>query len=308
MNSKVNLAVVGAFVLVLSGAFIGLTLWLSAGEFEDKSYSIYVSYMSESVSGLNLNAPVKYRGVEVGRVTGIELDPEDLERVRVLMEIEDGVPVKTDTSAVLSSQALTGIAFVDLTGGSREAGRLKAMPGEDYPVINAAPSLLTRVDTALTIALGHVNLLAQDLHGLLNDENRANFGKTMQNLAQLTASLADSEKSLRATLDRTAVMMDNAARASANLPELLERIGESAAAVERMSMEISRLGQGANRTLQDSQGNINAFTQQTLPETASMVAELRELSATLQRVGRMLEREPTALLYGEKNRAPGPGE
>ena len=81
MEEKVNFAVVGAFVLVLSATLIGGVLWLSSGKYYSKVYDVYQTYMKESVSGLNLNASVRYRGVEVGRVQNITLAPGNVEQV-----------------------------------------------------------------------------------------------------------------------------------------------------------------------------------------------------------------------------------
>jgi phospholipid/cholesterol/gamma-HCH transport system substrate-binding protein len=149
MEEKVNFAVVGVFVLVLSAALIGSVLWLSSGKTFGKSYDLYLTYMDESVAGLNLNAPVRYRGVEVGRVRKISLAPGNVEQVQLILAIESGTPVKVDTVATLSTQGLTGIAFVDLTGGSRDAPDLKNETEEGYPVIRSGPSLMVRLDASL---------------------------------------------------------------------------------------------------------------------------------------------------------------
>ncbi|MDE2089916.1 MAG: MCE family protein, partial [Gammaproteobacteria bacterium] len=114
METKVNYAVVGLFVLVLGAALIGIVLWLSAGNFNRQAYVTYYAYMQESVSGLNVNAPVKYHGVDVGRVRRIMLDPHDPARVRLVLDVVRGTPVKTDTVAMLAAQGLTGIAYVEL--------------------------------------------------------------------------------------------------------------------------------------------------------------------------------------------------
>ncbi|MBI5611867.1 MAG: MCE family protein, partial [Gammaproteobacteria bacterium] len=149
MEEKVNFAVVGVFVLLLGAAFIGGVLWLSSGKSYRTSYDIYQTYMTESVAGLNLNAPVRYRGVEVGRVQKIALAPGNVEQVQVTLAIKTGTPIKTDTVAILSTQGLTGIAFVDLRGGSRDSPALHAQADERYPVINSGPSLMVRLDASL---------------------------------------------------------------------------------------------------------------------------------------------------------------
>jgi len=88
MEEKVNFAVVGIFVLVLGAALIGGVLWLSSGKSYRTSYDIYQTYTKDSVAGLNINAPVRYRGVDVGRVRNIALAPNNVEQVQLTLAIE----------------------------------------------------------------------------------------------------------------------------------------------------------------------------------------------------------------------------
>lgn len=166
MEEKVNFAVVGAFVLILGAALIGAVLWLSSGRPYGSSYDIYQVYTKESVSGLSLDAPVRYHGVEVGRVRNIALAPGNVEEVQLTLAIARGTPVKVDTVAVLQTQGLTGIAFVELKGGKHDSPRLEATAGEPYPVIQAGPSLMGRLDASLTdaaLALKNIARASEEL-------------------------------------------------------------------------------------------------------------------------------------------------
>ena len=123
---------------------IGGLLWIASGGNVRKKVDLYLVIEEESVAGLNLNAPVKYDGVEVGKVSDIRLDPVNPEKVRLTFVIEHGTPIKADTVAVLKTQGLTGIAYVELSGGTRDAPLLLASAQEPYPVIRTTPSLSTR--------------------------------------------------------------------------------------------------------------------------------------------------------------------
>lgn len=228
MEEKVNLTVVGAFVLIFGTALIVFTLWLSSGKAYGVSYDLYHVYMEESVSGLNLNAPVRYRGVEVGRVRKIMLAPGNVEQVQLTLAIESGTPVKADTVAVLQTQGLTGLASVDLKGGSRNAAVLQAREGETYPVIRAGPSLMVRLDASLTDAAHILRNLArtsEDLPGLgqrirtsadkfdqMSDElaragNRASDKFTAQTLAE-AQQLMKELRALTSSLQRVSDQLE----------------------------------------------------------------------------------------------------
>lgn len=308
METKVNYAVVGLFVLLLSAALIGGILWLSAGQQYRATYDVYVAYMSESVSGLNLNAPVKYRGVDVGRVRDIGLDAANPERVRLELDIERGTPVKTDTVAVLKVQGLTGIAYVELTGGSRDAPALKAARKQPYPVIKTGPSLLARLDTALSDVVANLNRTSANVNAVLDEDNRNSLKRALADLATLSHTLAGRSGTIDSGVADAAKTLQNTAQASAELPRLLERIGRSADAVDKLAADIGRTNAAAAETLQGVRTDVRRFTSESLPELEKTLAEVRALTASAQRVAKELEQRPNALLYGKQPAPPGPGE
>ncbi len=306
METKVNYTIVGLFVTLLFGALVAGILWLSGGAQYRKNYDTYLAFMKESVAGLNLNAPVKYRGVEVGRVKRISLDHG--ERVRLELDIEQGTPIKENTVAVLRVQGLTGIAQVELSGGSREAPDLKAKPGEKHPVIRTIPSLLTRLDTAGSDLLSSLNRIAAGVSAIIDEDNRRAFRGMMADMATISATLAANRDAIDAAMQGAARTMDNTAKISAELPQLIERMSKSAAALEKMANDASRASVAVNRTAVDLSSGMTQVTDGMVPELARTAAEMRELSATLKRVSEEVERSPNMLLLGKQPAAPGPGE
>jgi phospholipid/cholesterol/gamma-HCH transport system substrate-binding protein len=129
----VNYPLVGAFVLVLGAVLVAGALWLASGGASRKAHDLYLAIVDESVAGLNLNAPVKYNGVDVGKVRQIQLDPGNPEQVNLLFAIERGTPIREDTVAVLKTQGLTGIAYVELSGGTRAARAAARSRGQRLP-------------------------------------------------------------------------------------------------------------------------------------------------------------------------------
>lgn len=308
MEDKVKFAAVGVFVLALGAALIGSVLWLSSGNTYRKDYDDYLTYMQESVSGLNLNAPVRYHGVEVGQVSAIALAPGNAEQVQLTLAIERGTPVKEDTMAVLQTQGLTGIAFVELTGGGRDSPPLRKQAGADYPVIKAGPSLMTRLDSALTALLTNLNRASESFNALLDEDNRRAAKKTLADLEVLSRTLAARSGVIDSTLTNAARTMENTARLSEELPQLAQRVQRSADAFDRMANEVTRAGANASRMLGDARGDVQQFTGETLPEVHQLVTELRDLTSSLRRFSEQLEQNPNTLLYGRPAVKRGPGE
>jgi len=308
METKVNLAVVGAFVLVLGIALIGGVLWLGSGKSFRVAYDTYLVFMSESVSGLSPDAPVRYRGVQVGRVRKIALAPNDAEKVQLTLDIERGTPIKQDTFAVLQSQGLTGIAHVELSGGSRDSPRLSAPPNEEYPVIASGPSLMLRLDTQVSALLTNLNRSSERFNALLDDRNRRVLGQTLANLEVVSHTLADRAAAINEGVTDAARTMQNTVRLTGELSQLIERVRRSADAFDRMTDEGARAGASAARAMESARVGMNAFSGETLPEAQTLVGELRSLTVSLKQLSDELERDPSMLLRGKAPVRRGPGE
>ncbi|TAJ34975.1 MAG: MCE family protein [Nitrospirae bacterium] len=320
MEPKVNYTLVGLFVVLFTAALVGVILWLGKGEYRT-SYDHYYAYMQESVSGLSVNSPVKYRGVEVGRVKEIVLNPDNPEEVRLTMDIARGTPVKADTLAVLDTQGLTGLAIVNLTGGSRESPPLEAKPDQVYPVIKSGPSLLYRLDTALSRLLADQALsrlltnatgLSEDARLMFDEQNRASFKQVLSDLATVTQTLAARNQRLDQGMESAAQTFQSLAQVSRTLneelPMILARVQRSASALDSMSKDLAHTSTAVGALVADSKPNLEQFTGQTLSEVSLLVTELRQLTATLQRVASQVEQEPSSLVFGRAPQPRGPGE
>jgi phospholipid/cholesterol/gamma-HCH transport system substrate-binding protein len=308
METKVNFAIVGAFVLVLGAALIGGVLWLSSEKSYRKVFDTYLVYMEESVSGLTPDAPVRYRGVQVGRVRKIALARGNIEKVQLTLDIERGTPIKEDTVAVLVTQGLTGIAHVDLSGGTRDAPALQALPGEDFPVIPSGPSLLARLDTAVTSLIDSVTRSSENVNALLDEGNRAALKETLSSLALVSRTLAARSSAIDAGVAASAQAMENTARLTGEMAGLAERIGRSAEAFERMSNEGARAAASAASAVEGARADLRQATRETIPETRQLIVELRDLTTSLRRFSDQLERNPAMLVHGKGETKKGPGE
>lgn len=307
MTNRLNYALVGLFVLVFGAAWLGISLWLTLGDYATQ-YSIYRVYIDESVSGLYRDAPVKYRGVEVGKVTGIDLNPAVPDQVMLTLDVVATTPIRENTVAELSVQGLTGIAFLELKGGTLESPMLTAKPGQEYPVIASLPSFFARLDTSGTQLLANFNALANSLARLLDEDGRRSLREILANINTITAAIARRDEELEQTLVSASRLMKNSADASEQLQPLLVTLDETAKSVDVMADRIAGTSESLDRYIEASGSGVQQFSRQTLPEFGSLVAELRRLANTLQNVGEKLEDDPRALLYGNELQQPGPGE
>lgn len=305
---------IGAFILVLGGAFVWGILWISAGGTPQR-FDYYLVYMTESVSGLNVDSALKYRGVDVGKVERIGIDPENPQRIRILLQVHEDTPITEDTVAELEYQGLTGLANINLSGGTANSKPLRAEAGEDYPVIRTRPSLFARLDATTSDLLANLMQTSSSINALLDEDNRVNFARSLENVADLTTNLAGQSGDLSALIARLNDTLDSVNAASDDLPAMVRQFTASAESLARMADELRRAGAGVGDataglgdTVDQAAGDLSRFSSATLPALAATVEELRLASENIRRLSEALARDPSILIYGNDAQAPGPGE
>jgi phospholipid/cholesterol/gamma-HCH transport system substrate-binding protein len=320
MEPKVNYTLVGLFLAVFGAALLAGILWLSRTDYRGV-YDRYYTYMDESVSGLSTDSSVRYNGVDIGRVKEIVLNADNPEQVRLALDLVRGTPIKEDTIAFLETQGLTGITTVNLRGGSAASSPLQARSGEAYPVIQSRRSFYAELNYTLSrlmtneqipALLANLNSLTQEARGWVDAQSRADLKRILADTARVTAvvsahraELANGIAQSDAAFERFAALaqkMDN------QVPELLEQAAANLRSLQNMTDQIASAGASFGSAVDGTRADLAQFTGQTLAETGVLVAELRQVTATLQRLASDLEREPSALVFGRSPPRRGPGE
>ncbi len=281
-----------------------------------------MAIVEESVAGLNVNAPVKYNGVDVGKVKNIQLDPSNPERVQLIFAIERGTPIKVDTVAVLKTQGLTGIAYVELDGGAKNAAPLLATGQQKYPVIQTKPSLSTRLENMLTTLLTKLDSTTNNIDSLISQENQQAFKSALADIAIVSKTIAARKTEIDAGIVNAARTADNTARATQKLNPMIDKIepvidqlnvtiaqiNQSALAIEKAGDAAAIASTNAGKSVESVGSNIDAYTKETLPEVQRLLGELNTLSTALKRLVEQTERDPASLLRGRSPVPDGPGE
>ncbi len=327
VQSKVNYALVGLFVLLLGAALLGVVFWLTLSG-ENKIYDRYVVYVRESVAGLNPKATVSYRGVQVGRVHSIRLDPNDPDQVEVLLEIERGTPIRRDTIATLVTRGLTGVASVELSGGT-QSPPLERENDQVYPVIRAGASLVARLDDAFNNILSNVNSLSHQLEQLLSKENldsiegilrnvnvitdafsqrSTNIRQIVTNVETLTGELAKRAERLGKAVDQLANSLESSGSLSSQVQSALSDFRVAAQSVRKTADTFNQTSKDLSGLATVGQTELQRLGRATEPELSALLLQANDLMTTLQRVFEMLEQNPRALIIGQPSGRPGPGE
>jgi phospholipid/cholesterol/gamma-HCH transport system substrate-binding protein len=308
MDDKVNYALVGAFVLSLGAVLVAGVLWLAAGLGSRQAMDAYQAVIQESVAGLSVDAPVKYLGVDVGKVDRIEIDSLNSQQVRLHFLVAHGTPIKRDSAAVLKTQGLTGIAYFELSGGSVASPPLLASVDGAAPMIPFNPSLSARLENVLTSVLTNVDRASNNLNAVFDADNRAALKSTLADVATLAHALAGQRAAMNAGLADAARAAKLTAQAGEQFKPTLDRIATSALAVERMA-DVARAASARAGSAADAAGSgVQQLRSETLPDLARLMTELNQLSVSLRRLSDQTAGSPNSLLLGSPALQPGPGE
>jgi phospholipid/cholesterol/gamma-HCH transport system substrate-binding protein len=301
METGANYVAVGAFVLAMLVAIVVAVAWLGATSF-NRDFAHYDIYFEGSVTGLAQGSAVLYNGIQVGRVIEIRLNPKNLEQVRVTIEVDPTLQIKSDAAAVLQIQGLTGGAFIDISGGSQSALALPRLDGDRYPVIASRQSGLQKVVTSAPEVLNRLIDVADRLAQIFDDKNRAALADTLQNVRQLTAVAAAHSGDIDGALTDAAVAAHELRGTAAELRQLFGQ-GDAANMFVTLSdtaKKLDHLADHIDGLVQENRPNLRDFSQNGLSQLSQLLVDARALVANLNRITDEIERDPPRFLFGDR--------
>jgi phospholipid/cholesterol/gamma-HCH transport system substrate-binding protein len=300
VDRNTNYVVVGAFVLLVLGMALSFVYWYTDQK-DKRTYMRYEIYYDGSVSGLTAGSPVRYLGVDVGKVARIMLDPRNRKRVEVLADVEESAPVDTRTLALLSLQGVTGLLFIDLEEDPKAAGTGPLPMGERYPVIRSAPSDLDMLLRSLPALATHAIDLVDHMDQVFSEENVGNFKASLANLRVVSdraPRLFREIEELVADLRHTSDEVDAAAADFHKVTnDSAADIKVSLANIRRISESLASAADRLNDFVTQNEPALSRFTGQGLPELERLLHESRGAVRDIRDLSRSLQQNPAELLY-----------
>ncbi|MFV3130629.1 MlaD family protein [Niveispirillum sp. KHB5.9] len=304
METRANYTAVGAFVLALATAAFIFVIWLAKVQF-DKAIQPYYIMVTGTVTGLVEGGPVRYRGVNVGTVTDIRINPENVEEVRLTIEVPQDTPIKTDAIASLEPVGVTGGVYVEIAGGSREAPLLREKVS-GIPVIPSRPSSIAAVLSKAPEVLENLMQISQRLTLLLNDDNQKSIGTLLANLALASGNANETMRNSNLLIADLRKQVDVLGRQAEVLMittnDTVGKVGRDASVISaelaKTTKEINKLSASLAGMIEENREPIRDFTATGLYDLSQLLIHLQDLTSNLSRVSRRLERDPTDLLFG----------
>lgn len=297
METKSNYVTVGAITLLLVALLAAFTVWLSrAGEGDKKEYDIF---FQQSVNGLAKGSGVSFSGVPVGEIQSIELWEPDPEFVRVRITIKDSVPVLQGTTATINGVGFTGVSEIQLDGAVKGAPALvcpeanpKSACPTGVPVIPTKPGALGELLNNAPLLLERLSALTERLTNILSDKNQQSIEQILDNVENLSGTLATQGPDLRAAVQESRIALQKAGLAADEITKMADTTNRLLDSDGRpMLAELRKTLRAANgslaaleTTLNNANPAIETLNTQTLPEVTQLARDLRELSVSLKSV------------------------
>jgi phospholipid/cholesterol/gamma-HCH transport system substrate-binding protein len=284
METKANYVAVGAFVLICVIGLVVSIMWLAGAQYAQE-YSYYQAYFKGPVTGLGKGTVTRYNGIDVGRITDLQFNPNDPQSVIVTLQVQPNLNIREDSVASIDSQGFTGATYVEISGGTANSPLLTAKPGQRYPIIRTRQSGLLQLEQSAPEVVAKLNIAASRINDLLNDNNRKAIGQILASLAETSSVIARRSGDIDAILRNTNEATANLEKASANFQPTLDHV----------DLTVTKFGKVAD----DADAFING---DGLAQLSDLIGDLRRLTGNLNKFSDQLNRQPTTLLFGDRRK------
>lgn len=315
MNNKVNYTAVGLLVLFGFFLIVAFSYWLLKPTAEEET-TTYKIYFNESVLGLNIDAPVKYRGISVGKVSKLRINPHNSEQVEAQIKVLSTTPIKVDTEAKLTSQGITGLSYINLSMGGNNSAPLKPKGDESYAVIKSVPSFFEDFEKSLDIVSSKLSKTLSKTDQLLNDENQKEFALLLKRTSTLIdklnrtfddktiLSLQKSIKNLESASKKVDETMPHIEKLIMKSSDWEDKISTSFASITNTYSSMGVTMDGMKEALNNGERDFSNI----VPSINDTLLQMQELMLKLQSGINSYERSPGDILYRQEEIRKGPGE
>jgi len=306
METRAHHVIIGAFAIGVFALALGFVLWLSKSSIETE-YALYDVVFTEAVTGLSKGGIVQYNGIKVGEVVQLSLAKDDPRKVIARVRLDGGTPVKQDTRAKLGLMGVTGVAFIQLSGGSPSSPPLRPTADNPVPVIPSEESALSKLLASGSDIITSVNDLLLRANEVLSHENIDRISATLENLQGVTGTINAQRDDLSVALKQLASATDQLKRTLVTLDTMATTTNDLMRNNARQVLEstnkaldsVNRVANATDALITDNRAAITQFSDQGLRQLGPAIVELRETLRSLKQLTDRLE-DSNSLLLGRE--------
>lgn len=300
MENKAHAMAAGAFVLAVTALLVMLAIWLTR---DNTQRNLYEMSTGESVSGLQPQAAVRFRGVPVGKVELIGFDTKVKGNVLIRVSIDRSAPVTKSTFATVASQGVTGLGFIQLDDDDSSPERL--VPNdEDPPRIPLKPGGLDKLLKQSDVIFDQVEQASTRLNKLLSDENQAAVTSAITQLGEAAGSLNRVAKGLEPTVATLPGLSRDATVTLKSVKTAADDVSTTATRLNAKGGTLDKLSEGGTALA----AGVETFSAGTLPKLGEVADETARTMRQLRRTVNAVDDNPQSLIFGNGPPVPGPGE
>ena len=304
MENKAYALAAGLFTLLLGTGVIVAVMWLSGETYERASY---VLESKHAVSGLNIQAPVRLRGVDVGKVESIAFDPEDSRLILVRVGIRAGTPITRGTTAQLGSQGVTGLAYVMLDDDGKKP-ELMTPSTDKQARIPVHASFLDDLTGSGKDLLTEVSQVVLRLNLLLGDKNQAQLIRTLASLETVSTRAAALAHALEPAAGNMPALTADARKALVRADTMFAELTELSRELKHHAGVLERVAKSAEQVSGSTRVVSGTVLSESVPRINVLLDEMTRNSRNLDRLLTDLNDQPATLVFGRERPPPGPGE
>jgi phospholipid/cholesterol/gamma-HCH transport system substrate-binding protein len=300
MDRDSNYVAVGAFVLLVIAMAVSFVFWYTDQQ-EKRSYQRYEIYFPGSVSGLTAGSPVRYLGVDVGKVVRIALDPQQRKTVQVIADIDSSAPIDDRTRASLSLQGVTGLLFIDLEQDPKAEPTGVLAQGQRYPMIRSRRSDFDVLLTNLPELTTHLVELADHFNSVFSDDNVRALKATLENARLASEHLPATVREVQqlvADVRRTSQeVQGTVAELRGVITDASPDLKAAFANIRQISDNLAKTTTRLNAFVAENEPGFSRFSKQSLPEFEQLLRESRQAARDFRDLSRSLKQNPSQLIY-----------
>lgn len=291
METRAHHVIIGAFTIGVFLLALGFVLWMSKSSV-DRKFNEYEIVFTEAVTGLSVGGLVQYNGIKVGEVSALRLAPDDPRKVIARVRLDAIAPVRQDTRAKLGLQGVTGLAFIQLSGGAPGSPPLLPTAQQPVPQIPSEESALSKLLASGSDVVTSVNDVLLRVNQVLSEENVQRVGATLRHVDELTGALADQRADIGTAVKQLAEATGQIKQTLAALNRMAETTNvllrdDTRGALHSVQKALAAIDQVAASTgalIESNRGAIDRFAGQDLRQIGPAIIELRETLRSLKQV------------------------
>jgi len=300
MDRDSNYVAVGAFVLLVIAMAVSFVFWYTDQQ-EKRSYQRYEIYFPGSVSGLTAGSPVRYLGVDVGKVARIAIDPQQRKTVQVIADIDSSAPIDDRTRASLSLQGVTGLLFIDLEQDPKAESTGALAQGQRYPMIRSRRSDFDVLLSNLPELTTHLVEVADHFNSVFSDDNVRALKATLNNARLASEHLPDTVREVQqlvADVRRTTQEVQvTVAELRGVITDASPDLKTAFANIRQITDNLAKTTTRLNAFVAENEPGFSRFSKQSLPEFEQLLRESRQAARDFRDLSRSLKQNPSQLIY-----------